>query len=133
MTEQSQESTFQPMWAMVELMGHTRVAGRISEESHFGVALMRCDIPTGPEDYFTQWYGGPAIFRVTPISEDTARSFTAGNRPQPVRPYELAALPAPVRPAAAPMEDYSANYLPDFDDFDNDDLPDNDEEYDNDF
>lgn len=32
-------------WAIVELMGHVRVAGRVTEEEHFGSKLGRIDIP----------------------------------------------------------------------------------------
>lgn len=97
MSEES-SAVFQEMWAMVELMGHVKMAGRISEESHFGTVLLRCDIPQGSDGgYFTQWYGGSAIYRITPISEAVARAFADSHQPQPVRPYELAALPRPER------------------------------------
>lgn len=91
-------AVFQEMWAMVELMGHVKMAGRISEESHFGTVLLRCDIPQGSDGgYFTQWYGGSAIYRITPISEAVACAFSIDHQPQPVRQYELAALPEPKR------------------------------------
>lgn len=32
-------------WAIVELMGHVRMAGRVSEEERFGAKLGRIDIP----------------------------------------------------------------------------------------
>jgi hypothetical protein len=114
MTENIQQSPFPETWALVELMGHTKVAGRITEEAHFGTPLMRCDIPTGPDSYFTQWYGGSAIFRITPIEEAAARAFTARSQPQPVQPYQLAALPFP---RMEPTQD---------DDMDDDDWDDND-------
>jgi hypothetical protein len=30
-------------WAILELMGHRKLAGLVSEETHFGVALCRID------------------------------------------------------------------------------------------
>src|SRR5579884_3045855 len=47
-------------WAVVELMGHVRLAGRVTEEAMLGTALGRIDIPTGegPEDFVTQYFGG---------------------------------------------------------------------------
>ncbi len=33
-------------WAIVELMGHVKIAGRISEEEKFGGKLGRIDVPT---------------------------------------------------------------------------------------
>jgi hypothetical protein len=100
-------SVFSEMWAMVELMGHVKMAGRISEESHFGTVLLRCDVPNG-DGYFTQFYGGSAIYRITPISEEVARAFAARSQPEPVRPYELM-LPAP----SNGYEDIEEGYDPD--------------------
>ena len=32
-------------WAIVELMGHVKLAGKLSEEERFGVKMGRLDIP----------------------------------------------------------------------------------------
>jgi hypothetical protein len=34
------------VWAIVELMGHVRLAGRLTEEEKFGVKMGRLDIPS---------------------------------------------------------------------------------------
>ena len=75
-------------WAILELMGHVRMAGRVTEESHFGVALGRIDIPTA-DGYTTQYFGGSSIYRLTPTTEDIARSVALHNQPAPVRTWEL--------------------------------------------
>jgi hypothetical protein len=36
-----------PTWAIVELMGHVTIAGRLTEEEKFGSKLGRLDIPDG--------------------------------------------------------------------------------------
>lgn len=36
-------------WAIVELMGHVRIAGRLTEEEKFGSKMGRLDIPSGPK------------------------------------------------------------------------------------
>ncbi len=77
-------------WAILELMGHVRLAGRITEESHFGVALGRIDIPTAAGDgYTTQYFGGASIYRLTPTTEEIARSVAAHSQPRPVQSWEL--------------------------------------------
>lgn len=82
------------MWAVVELMGHVKMAGRITEEEHFGTKLGRIDIPSSNgEGYSTQWFSGGSIYRVTPVSEEVARAFAAISRPEPIHRWELA-LPA---------------------------------------
>lgn len=79
-------------WAILELMGHRRLAGRISEGSVGGVPLLRIDVyvgsATAPE--VTQFYGSPAIYCVTPSTEELCRRMAVA--PALVSPYELPAL-----------------------------------------
>src|SRR5262245_12855727 len=89
MSEQESQQGFEG-WAILELMGHVRLAGRITEESHFGVALGRIDIPTAAGDgYTTQYFGGASIYRLTPTTEEIARSVAAHSQPRPVQSWEL--------------------------------------------
>lgn len=65
---------FESGWAIVELMGHARFAGFCSEESMFGGAMLRIDVPeTDDQAAFTKYYGGGAIYAFTPCTEETAR------------------------------------------------------------
>lgn len=82
-------------WAIVELMGHVRLAGRVTEESHFGAALGRIDVPTDDEGGFvTSFFGGGSVYRVTPVSEEAARQVARSARPSPIYRLELTAAPA---------------------------------------
>ena len=60
-------------WAIVELMGHRKRAGRICEVEQFGATLLRIDIPAG-EETVTEFYGGGAIYALRPCSEELART-----------------------------------------------------------
>lgn len=42
------EADAQESWAILELMGHVRLVGRISEEERFGTKMGRIDIPRQP-------------------------------------------------------------------------------------
>lgn len=60
-------------WAAVEIYGHRRHVGRIREEQRFGAAMLRIDVPNTTEEatvWTTHWYGGGAIFSVTPTTEE---------------------------------------------------------------
>lgn len=81
-------------WAIVELMGHVRMAGRVSEAPMFGTALLRIDIPDG-ESYTTQFASGGSIYRLTPCSEEVARAIANGGQPAPIEPWEIKRLQAP--------------------------------------
>ena len=84
----SDEKPIYDGWAILGLMGHVRLAGRVTEESHFGVALGRIDIPSA-DGYTTQYFGGSSIYRLTPTTEAIARSVALHNQPAPVRTWEL--------------------------------------------
>lgn len=100
------------IWAILELMGHVKVSGYVTEEELFGSKLGRIDVPADDErETVTQYFGGQSVYRLTPVSEDVARAFARRSRPQPVQVYELA-LPEP-RPSAG----YPDHDDPDIDDF----------------
>lgn len=81
-------------WAIVELMGHRVIAGKVSEASQYGAAMLRVDVPGRDGGLaITQFYGGNAIYALTPCDEDMAQQ-TLRRRydlPEPVR----LALPEP--------------------------------------
>jgi len=80
------------VWAVVELMGHVKVAGFVTEQVLFGTTVGRIDIPAGDgEAPLTQYFGGSTLYRLTPTTEQLARAFAKGNRPRPVSRFELVA------------------------------------------
>lgn len=91
-TEEQEQANFE-QWCIVELMGHVRIAGRVSEQALFGVALGRIDIPTRAGGFTTQYFGGASVYRMTPTTEEIARQVGLHNEPEPVHRWEL---PAPV-------------------------------------
>lgn len=81
-------------WAIVELMGHRRLAGYVSEQEVASSAMLRLDIPSEPP--VTQFYSASALYCMTPTTEEIARGFASRVRPAPVQRYELPAAPAAV-------------------------------------
>jgi hypothetical protein len=78
-------------WAIVEIMGHRRLAGYVSEVSIAGAAMLRVDVAgkePGSEPKATQFYGGASLFCVTPTTEEVARK--EANPPE-WQPYQLPA------------------------------------------
>lgn len=58
-----------PEYAVVELMGHVRHVGRLTEVERFGTKMGRVDVPKDGkfEDGFTSFFfSGASIYRVTP-------------------------------------------------------------------
>ncbi len=79
-------------WALVEIFGHRRHVGRVSEVERFGSKMLRVDVPTVGDEgtYETHYYGGASIFSMTPMSEEGARAWIARYAP---RPAGVASLP----------------------------------------
>lgn len=77
--------TFQH-WAIVELMGHRRLGGLVTEEERCGTMMLRVDIPPADDDAqtITQYYGGSVIYALTITDEETARAFADQNNQRPI-------------------------------------------------
>lgn len=82
-------------WAIVELFGHRRLGGYIRDVEVFGGVMCRIDVPTQEGQQVTQFYGGSAIFSLTPCSEEAARAVARFNDPAPVHRFELPPAPSP--------------------------------------
>ncbi len=76
-------------WGIVELMGHQRTAGRLSERSIAGSNLLQVDVPTDGETFRTVFYGGSAIYALHPTDEQSARLMARAMSSRPVYAYEL--------------------------------------------
>lgn len=76
-------------WAVVELMGHRRLAGFISEQQIAGAAFLRLDVHGTEAEIVTQFYAPNAVYCITPTTEELARKLGDKARPQPVSRYEL--------------------------------------------
>ena len=79
----------QEEWAQVEVFGHRQHWGRIAEVERFGAKMLRIDVPTGDAGGFESvFYGGAAIFSVTPCTEEAAQAWAERHRrwnaPKPI-------------------------------------------------
>jgi len=60
-------------WGIVEVMGHQRFAGRVTEETIGGMSFVRVDVPSrGKRQGFTKLFGSGAIYALTIVDEETA-------------------------------------------------------------
>ena len=73
-------------WALVELFGHQRIVGFLSQQSFGTGVLFRVDVPDLLKEQegsltkvvvrqgFTRYFGLSAIYSITPVSEEIVRS-----------------------------------------------------------
>ena len=76
-------------WMVLEIMGHRKVAGLVTEEERFGAVMCRVDIPNNAREYTTQYYHASSVFCATPINETDARKLARHWRPEPFGKYDL--------------------------------------------
>lgn len=82
-------------WALVELMGHQRIAGRVTEAEIGGCKFVRVDVPERVDaPALTKYLGPSSIYAITPVDEQTARALAARCAPEPVSVWEARALAA---------------------------------------
>jgi hypothetical protein len=96
----------EPLFAIVELFGHARIAGRVSEQTFGGASFVRVDVPevryTATEyergervqvqrviQAHTRSFGSKAIYSVNWCDEAAARVAAQNIKHEPVQPYAL--------------------------------------------
>lgn len=80
------------VWAVVELMGHVRYGGRLSEEERFGGRLGRVDVPRAG-GFVTVLFGAAAVYRIAVVDEQAARAVAARCGEDPLHAWEMPGLP----------------------------------------
>ena len=82
-------------WFIVELMGHRRLAGYLTEQTIAGAGFLRIDVPgTDGQPAATQFFAPSSVYALTPTTEATARRVAEGSRVEPVKEWELPRRPA---------------------------------------
>lgn len=116
-------------WAIVEVMGHQKFAGRVTTEAYGGTVLFRVDVPALPEREevadrnhciggtyypagcrvkadavppFTKLFGASSIYCITPCTEEAA---VAAVEAMISRPLHLLSLPPVAALQAESMDD----------------------------
>lgn len=95
-------------WAIVDVMGHQRYIGRVTEQVIAGCGFIRVDVPNEDGSIaFTKLVGTASIYAISPVQQEVALQMNRGRRPTPIEAY---ALPEPTtrQPTMTrdPDEDY---------------------------
>ena len=112
MTQQGFES-----WALVELFGHQKIVGKVTEAQMGGCSFLRVDVPAYESmAAFTKFFGNGAIYAMTPITETVAMAMLPRIRPEPLSPFDLPHLGAPPSRARIVADDGYDDHPEDGDD-----------------
>ena len=76
-------------WAVMELMGHRRLAGKVTEVTVADHGMLKVEIPDGNPP--VQYYSPSAVYAITPTTEETVADVNRSLlQPQPVQVWEIA-------------------------------------------
>lgn len=77
-------------WAIVELFGHTRMAGLCSEQTIAGSAMVRIDVPeTETQPAFTRLLNVSAIYAINPVDKETAMIMAKNLDKKPIETWDI--------------------------------------------
>jgi hypothetical protein len=80
-------------WALLELFGHQRLAGRVTEAQIAGGAFVRVDVPDAKGRIaLTKYLNPTAIYSISPCDENVAVAAAQRIDAAPIQRYQLEQL-----------------------------------------
>lgn len=78
------------IWAVVELMGHNKIAGRVTEHKFGNQSMLRVDVP-GIDNLpaFTKIIAVNAIYAINPVTEQDAISYAGQIKAKPLDVWDM--------------------------------------------
>ena len=84
------DTTKAEFFAIVELFGHTKLAGFVSEYTLGGQSFVRVEVPeTKLQKGFTRLLGNGAIYAINPVAEDICKSMAERLQVKPISEWDL--------------------------------------------
>jgi hypothetical protein len=81
------------IWALVELMGRQRIAGKVTEQTIAGAGFLRCDVPeTKKNPAFTRFIAPGSVYAINPITEEVARQYAETLQVKPIDSWDISAF-----------------------------------------
>ena len=95
------QNTFEE-WVILELMGHRRLAGKVTDAVIGGGAFIRIDIPTKDDQKITQFYAPGAVYCISPTTKEIATMVAINSEPEPISKWELRPMLSQGKPEEPP-------------------------------
>jgi hypothetical protein len=92
-------------WAVLELFGHQRLAGMVTEVQLGGASFVRVDVPADGKKKgwkLTKMYNPSAIYSICPVTEETARMVATGVSGEPITRWDVQQMVAEAKRALNP-------------------------------
>lgn len=109
----------EPMWAIIEPMGHVKTGARVQKDTQLGTSMLRADVPQGDGSFVTQLINPASLYRVTFCEERLARGCALQCQAMPFNKWEVKQLLQPETVSVA-ADLRAGDYLAHDDDDDDD-------------
>lgn len=81
------------LWCVVELFGHSKIAGRCTEQNIAGTNMLRVDVPeTESQPAFSRFFGSGAIYAINPVDEQTCRHMAEKIQVKPIETWNISEI-----------------------------------------
>jgi hypothetical protein len=88
----------QPVPMVVELFGHSKIAGFVSEHNIAGAPFIRVDVPeTDDTPSFTRMFHPNAVYCFNPVDEETMLEMAKRIQTKPIEPFIIEKMVEKVR------------------------------------
>ncbi len=78
------------LFAIVELFGHNRMAGKVTEQSVGVATFIRIDVPeTKTQPRFSRLVNPSAIYAINPVTEEVANQMAEMIQTQPIESWDI--------------------------------------------
>ncbi len=76
--------------AVVELFGHQRIAGKVTEQAFGSFTFIRIDVPETPlQPSFTRLVNPTAIYAINPVTEKVMIAMANNIQTKPIQAYDV--------------------------------------------
>lgn len=77
-------------WCVVELMGHLKLAGHVTEAQIGGASFLRIDVPNAEgETSYTRYFGAGSVYSITPVTKDVCLAVAQRSNQKPAFAWDL--------------------------------------------
>ena len=85
--QEEQKSTY---WAILELFGHTTIAGQVTEINYGAVTFLSVNVPeTRQQPTYTKLINPTAVYAINPVDEETAKRRAENLNKAPITAWEM--------------------------------------------
>jgi hypothetical protein len=77
------------LFAIVELFGHSRIAGKVTEQTVGSSTFIRVDVPpTKTQGSFTRIINPSAVYAINPVTEDVSKEMAERIQQKPIEAWD---------------------------------------------